>query len=375
MNWWLVLGVSADASLEDIKSAYLEESRKAHPDFSSGLPESIRSANTRRMKELNRAFEAAKKHVAKRKDSQSQESSQRRASTAHSEGGESQPQRPKKSDPSGSGSNQEVESRKPGASGRGPGSKESIRSRFESRSNWAITGGIVLLFFGIFAASQSQSDNASRSRDGDSAPIANTTADRKSGSSTIALIEPDPGPSITKSTAETVKLDFEPSPNEAVTRSTAPAIRSIPGSGVSKSNALKLSSLPITVSNGKYELWYEGVEGFGSRHLALDFISDGMVYFRDTSGQEFEYSIHSINDRDLEKIIKYVGPAKGNFFSQLPAARIWNMEVAGVPVRGHLAGLLNHFVVIRWEHSREYVLIDFDKLVRSDREYILSFCN
>jgi DnaJ like chaperone protein len=60
---YVVLGVSADASEGDIKSAYRKLIRDNHPDrlASKGLPESMRAVAEERTREINAAFELVKR--------------------------------------------------------------------------------------------------------------------------------------------------------------------------------------------------------------------------------------------------------------------------------------------------------------------------
>jgi len=60
-HWWDVLGVSRSASMDEIKRAYHSKLRMYHPDRVNGLgPEFIRMAEDR-TRELNSAFEQAKR--------------------------------------------------------------------------------------------------------------------------------------------------------------------------------------------------------------------------------------------------------------------------------------------------------------------------
>jgi DnaJ-domain-containing protein 1 len=60
-HWWDVLGVSPSASMDEIKRAYRSKLRMYHPDRVNGLgPELIRMAEDR-TRELNSAFEQAKR--------------------------------------------------------------------------------------------------------------------------------------------------------------------------------------------------------------------------------------------------------------------------------------------------------------------------
>jgi DnaJ-domain-containing protein 1 len=62
-QWWEVLGVSRSASMDEIKRAYHSMLRMYHPDRVNGLgPEFIRMAEDR-TRELNRAFDEAKRAV------------------------------------------------------------------------------------------------------------------------------------------------------------------------------------------------------------------------------------------------------------------------------------------------------------------------
>lgn len=57
-HWWQVLGVHSDAKLQDIKVAYRELAKSAHPDLNGGSHD--------RMTELNRAMQEAESAVQNR---------------------------------------------------------------------------------------------------------------------------------------------------------------------------------------------------------------------------------------------------------------------------------------------------------------------
>jgi DnaJ-domain-containing protein 1 len=59
--WWEVLGVSQDASLEEISQHYRQAIRMSHPDKVSEMAPEIIAVAERRTKELNAAFSEAKR--------------------------------------------------------------------------------------------------------------------------------------------------------------------------------------------------------------------------------------------------------------------------------------------------------------------------
>jgi hypothetical protein len=59
--WWEVLGVSQDASLEEINEHYRQTMRMYHPDKVAGTAPEIIALAERRTKELNAAFSEAKR--------------------------------------------------------------------------------------------------------------------------------------------------------------------------------------------------------------------------------------------------------------------------------------------------------------------------
>jgi DnaJ domain len=59
--WWKVLGVSQEASLEEINRHYRQAMRMYHPDKVTGMAPEIIALAERRTKELNAAFSQAKR--------------------------------------------------------------------------------------------------------------------------------------------------------------------------------------------------------------------------------------------------------------------------------------------------------------------------
>lgn len=62
-----ILGVSAEASMEEVKSAYRKLVKEYHPDIlhHKGLDESIVEKHTKKLQEVNSAYEIIKKHAQK----------------------------------------------------------------------------------------------------------------------------------------------------------------------------------------------------------------------------------------------------------------------------------------------------------------------
>jgi DnaJ-domain-containing protein 1 len=60
-QWWKVLGVSQNASLEEINQHYRQAMRMYHPDKVAGTAPEIMALAERRAKELNAAFSEAKR--------------------------------------------------------------------------------------------------------------------------------------------------------------------------------------------------------------------------------------------------------------------------------------------------------------------------
>jgi DnaJ-domain-containing protein 1 len=60
-QWWEILGVSQDASLEEINQHYRDAMRTHHPDKVTGMAPEIIALAERRTKELNAAFSEAKR--------------------------------------------------------------------------------------------------------------------------------------------------------------------------------------------------------------------------------------------------------------------------------------------------------------------------
>ena len=59
--WWKVLGVSQEATLEEINRHYRQAMRMYHPDKVAGMAPEIIALAERRTKELNAAFSQAKR--------------------------------------------------------------------------------------------------------------------------------------------------------------------------------------------------------------------------------------------------------------------------------------------------------------------------
>ena len=59
--WWKVLGVSEEATLEEINRHYRQAMRMYHPDKVAGMAPEIIALAERRTKELNAAFSQAKR--------------------------------------------------------------------------------------------------------------------------------------------------------------------------------------------------------------------------------------------------------------------------------------------------------------------------
>ena len=59
--WWKVLGVSQEATLEEINRHYRQAMRMYHPDKVAGMAPEIIALAERRTKELNAAFSEAKR--------------------------------------------------------------------------------------------------------------------------------------------------------------------------------------------------------------------------------------------------------------------------------------------------------------------------
>ena len=59
--WWKVLGVSQEATPEEIKRHYWQAMRMYHPDKVAGMAPEIIALAERRTKELNAAFSQAKR--------------------------------------------------------------------------------------------------------------------------------------------------------------------------------------------------------------------------------------------------------------------------------------------------------------------------
>jgi DnaJ-domain-containing protein 1 len=58
-SWSLVLDVSADASMEEIRAAYLKRISEYHPDKVAALGKEIREVAERKSKEINIAYSVA----------------------------------------------------------------------------------------------------------------------------------------------------------------------------------------------------------------------------------------------------------------------------------------------------------------------------
>jgi hypothetical protein len=137
---------------------------------------------------------------------------------------------------------------------------------------------------------------------------------------------------------------------------------------------LEISDDLIPVTPTVFDYWYEGVPGYPPRYLALEYIYNGDAYFRDKANRIVKFSIHTLTDNDLEKVIRSVGLGNGCFLTKLPNPRDWTMSVSGVPVRASLVGVLNRLVVLRWENRREYILVELNKLVLEDQTYLFLHC-
>ena len=59
-SWWETLGVSRDASSDEIKSAFRREIAKYHPDRVEGMGKELRELAEQKAKEINRAYMIAK---------------------------------------------------------------------------------------------------------------------------------------------------------------------------------------------------------------------------------------------------------------------------------------------------------------------------
>ena len=58
-EWWTILEVSPDASVNDIRRSYLRKIRQCHPDRVAGLASAVREWAERRSKTLNAAYAEA----------------------------------------------------------------------------------------------------------------------------------------------------------------------------------------------------------------------------------------------------------------------------------------------------------------------------
>jgi hypothetical protein len=59
--WWETLGVSREASSDEIKSAFRREIAKYHPDRVEGLGKELRELAEQKAKEINQAYVVAKR--------------------------------------------------------------------------------------------------------------------------------------------------------------------------------------------------------------------------------------------------------------------------------------------------------------------------
>jgi len=60
-SWWEILGVSKEASPDDIKTAFRKEIARYHPDRVEGLGSELRELAEQKAKEINWAYAAAKR--------------------------------------------------------------------------------------------------------------------------------------------------------------------------------------------------------------------------------------------------------------------------------------------------------------------------
>lgn len=60
-SWWEILGVSKEASPDDIKTAFRKEIARYHPDRVEGLGRELRELAEKKAKEINWAYAAAKR--------------------------------------------------------------------------------------------------------------------------------------------------------------------------------------------------------------------------------------------------------------------------------------------------------------------------
>jgi hypothetical protein len=62
-SWWDILGVSEQASSDEIKSAFRREITRYHPDRVEGLGRELRELAEQRAKEINLAYAVAKREL------------------------------------------------------------------------------------------------------------------------------------------------------------------------------------------------------------------------------------------------------------------------------------------------------------------------
>lgn len=371
VDWWTVLGVAANSPIETIKAAYLAESRKVHPDYSHGLPQNEQQANAERMKVLNQAFEAAKNWVASKCNDRNETAKTTRETSQPDNANRSSAltkftdneQFPSRESGNSLASNQQATEERPVADYQA----SVIRSTppvEEGPLKSILIFSAVLLVLVVFAVILKPSK--SHKPPGGIAPKPSDSLISDSDESDDRI------PKMTDS-----KLDKEtftyPPPIESST-----AILELPDSsyerGVSATEFLSLSDYPIYVKNIVYDFWYENIPGFSQRTLALQYIAEGYAYFIDENGRTVKHSILTITDKDLEKVVRYVGQGTGIFFIKIPEARSWTMSVSGNPVYASLVGILNRTVVLRWEGRREYIFVDLDRLAPDDQSYVLNYC-
>lgn len=371
VDWWTVLGVTADSPIEKVKAAYLAESRKFHPDYSHGLSESERQSNSERMKALNQAFEAAKDWVSRRRNERyetTKKTTDSRWVDNATEGGPSTtvPDDEKSYEPESgkpSAASQHARDEKPEGVDQPP-VPPSISQAEDIPVKWIqiVASGLLVFVFCALILTLSGS-NIPPTRIAPKVPIPVISDSSKSA---------EPSPQMTDAV---MMEEFYPSRPPIEEK---PAIDELPessyGRELSSTDFLTLSDYPIHVNNVVYDSWYENALGIPERRLALQYISDGYAYFIDESGRTVRHSIRNITDQDLEKVVRYIGQGTGNFFVEMPEARSWTMQVSVKPVRASLVGVLNRTLVLRWENKREYIFADFDRLTYEDQSYVLRFC-
>jgi hypothetical protein len=369
-DWWNTLGVPPDSQIDVVKSAYLAESRKYHPDYAANLSEDERNQNAQRMKELNHAFEAAKK-AAKRygETRSSNEKSNRTPSDSlsivlpHSLAMDLQEIKK----PTDRLSPSDTKKTEPTSNNRDGISKVAVNATQKHQDIFpfkaiAVAAGAFLLFgfFSILLNKQTKK------------PVFTGNASNQS------LISPDlqESESIKHNSRNDKTHDdaYPDSLSKGVTNSIAyPSDIENPIS-LDPGSLLEISDDLIPVTPTVFDYWYEGVPGYPPRYLALEYIYNGDAYFRDKANRIVKFSIHTLTDNDLEKVIRSVGLGNGCFLTKLPNPRDWTMSVSGVPVRASLVGVLNRLVVLRWENRREYILVELNKLVLEDQTYLFLHC-